>query len=288
MTWLALILISSAIFCGIWWRGRLPPSDHDDDGPAGGALALLAVGILLSGCADPAPVAVRPDAQAGAAAAATRAAAAVSAADAAAADAARAEGQAAGAQLWAEIDPVPERIRAAAEARIQAASARAVADALRRHADQADAAAQTAIDRARIEREAEARALAEREAEADRTRTRTIAGLVVAGCIAAAAALLWLGLRSLLWLPATVAIGALALAAWSSVPWLPAVLGLALAIAILGGLAIALRTAIREWRDYADGLGRAMPEAKSAHDDASIGRQSRPVRWLISNLLTKD
>jgi protein-S-isoprenylcysteine O-methyltransferase Ste14 len=122
---------------------------------------------------------------------------------------------------------------------------------------------------------------------AARTTARAATAAKDAARLAAAAALLWLGLRSLLWIPATAAIGAIALAAWASVPWLPAVLGLALAAAILGALAWALRWAIREWRESAAGHAAANPEAKAAADVASLKRQPKAVRPLISALLQR-
>ena len=119
-------------------------------------LAILAAPPLwLAGCGDvPTP---RPGtAQAEAAGAAARADAAGATADQAALDAAQAEGRAAALTQAALEQPTAERIRAAADARVNAACARAVADATADQDARLRVVAQLAQQGAAAEREREA------------------------------------------------------------------------------------------------------------------------------------
>lgn len=239
--------------------------------------------ILLVGCTDPAP---RPGtAQDQSATATARAATTTAASDAATVTAAQAQATAQELERQAIATPTPELIKRAADARVEAASAAAVAQALHRVAAEADAAA-TAKAQAAATAAAEARRV--QDAADQRNRAWWIAALAT-GAAGLAAALL-VGLHApIRWqfLPAAIAAGGWSLYAWATwAGWIAAAVGIALALALIAGAVIALRHLARvEWPDAVDSLRRALPEAADAHDTASLSRQSRPVRTVLDWLL---
>ncbi len=122
--------------------------------------ALVGCLTLLTSCAESAP---RPGtAQAQAATATARAETDNRAADTAAVEAAAKQAKAQELERQAIATPTPELIRRAADARVEAASASAVAAALHRVADEAEADAAAAAKRAASERAAEAQAADDR------------------------------------------------------------------------------------------------------------------------------
>lgn len=142
--------------------------------------------------------------------------------------------------------------------------------------DELDQRTRAIEDRARVDD-------AVRQTNAD--RRWAVIGLAL--CAAAGVALRALGLPVLvsLGIPGAVATGCLVLIAWTSVPWLAAALGWALAVAVLAVLVILIRTVLREWLRYAEHLNIAMPDAKTAVDNASRAMQPPWIRWLLDHLL---
>lgn len=192
-------------------------------------LAALAALLALAGCGDVPPP--RGSAQGQAAEATARADSTVRAADAAEIDAAGLDAKAKHLEQQAVQDPTPARIQAAADARVEAASALAVAAALRRQADAAAVAAATAAERARLERESDARA-AEDRAWVKLTRLVGLVGVGVGALVGGAIALLVnprLGILTGLLVAGT---GALCSAYGEAYRWLPLALG--------GGLVLSL------------------------------------------------
>jgi hypothetical protein len=123
------------------------------------------------------------------------------------------------------------------------------------------------------------------DAEAEQlAKDRRWAGIAVGACVAAAVAMLVMGLPSLIsvGLPGAAAAGLLWVAAWSSVPWLAWALGLGVACCLLLGLAGLAVYIAREWSRWAADRER-LPRAEA--DAASLARQPKPVRWLVSRLL---
>lgn len=139
------------------------------------ALLSLLVAISMAGCGDVPPA--RGSAQDQAASAAGRADASATAADAAAIDAAHAQGRADELERQAVAKPTPELIKAAADARVDAAAKAAVATALRQVADGASQAAAKSAEDARREREAEA------QAQDDRSWLRLCRWIGLAGVV---------------------------------------------------------------------------------------------------------
>jgi hypothetical protein len=145
----------------------------------------------------------------------------------------------------------------------------------RQQAQQAELDRRAAVDQAQARQAAEAAQLA---------KDRRWSMIGIAGCAAVLVALLVLGLPPLLavGLPAAAATGLAVLAGLSSVPWLATAIGLAIACLVLVGLAGLAVYVAREWRRHADDtdlLGRTSADA------ASLARQPRPLRWLVSRLL---
>lgn len=201
-------------------------------------LAALAGALALAGCGEVPPA--RGSAQDQAAGATARADSTVRAADAAEVDAARLEATAKQLEQRAVQDPTPDRIRAAADARVEAASAQAVATAMRRQADAATIAATDAAKSAQLEREADARA-AEDRAWVWITRMVGLVGVGVGALVGGAIALLVnprLGILAGLLVAGT---GALCSAYGAVDRWLP--------LALLGALVLALVAwALGHWR----------------------------------------
>lgn len=181
-------------------------------------------------------------------------------------------------QLAAEIG----RLRAAAEQ--QAREQRAELDRRIATADRLAAAERLAAQR-RAQDDAIAAAARAEEAR-DQALIRWSA-IALAGAVVAAGLLLALRVPATVAvaIPAAVASGAVVLAAWLSVPWLPVALGCVLGLALLAGLVWLVRHLVREWTDYADRLGMVAPDAKAAADTASRASQPRVLRWLIDGLL---
>lgn len=126
-------------------------------------------------------------------------------------------------------------------------------------------------------------AIADAEA-AQIAKDRRWAGIAVGACVAAAVAMLVMGLPPLLsvGLPGAAAAGLLWVAAWSSVPWLAWALGLGLACCLLLGLAVLAVYVAREWKRHADDADR---EGRESADAKSLARQPRLLRPVISRLL---
>jgi ElaB/YqjD/DUF883 family membrane-anchored ribosome-binding protein len=145
----------------------------------------------------------------------------------------------------------------------------------RQRSQQADMDAIAARERAAARKDAEAEQLA---------KDRRWSMIGVAGCAAVLVALLVMGVPPLwaIGLPSAGATGLIVLAGLSSVPWLATAVGLALACLVLVGLAGLLVYVAREWLRWAADRDR-MPRDQA--DAASIARQPRPLRWLVSRLL---
>lgn len=168
-----------------------------------------------------------------------------------------------------------ERQRATAERR------RALAAELTKIRDEARTRA--VEQRAELDRRADAASIA-----ADNRRLTWLVGIAVALSAGTAAVLIWIGVpaRISLGVPGAVAISALTLSAWVSAgAWIGAVLGVALALTIIAGLALVLVAVLREWHHTA----AAASEPGSAERDAlaatSRARQSPWVRWILDRLL---
>ncbi len=194
-------------------------------------------------------------------------------------------------QLSKITEPIQRaKLQAQADAaRLSAAIAesrsKAAAD-LRRESDSRAKSEQAELDRRETERTKAAAAQAARDRE---NGLRFWAILALAGCVVAGIALRHIGLPASLSLgiPGAVAGGAAFLIAYTSVPWIGMILGLALASAIIFVLAILLRFSIAEWVRYADQLA-VIPDAKQAADDLSVARQSPMVRWLFDHLFASQ
>ena len=251
------------------------------------AILALAAGIvasmLITGCGEIIP---RPGtAQDQSATASARATTAIAASDSAMVDAAKTKAQAQELERQATATPTPELIKRAADARVAAASAAAVAEALHRVAQEADAAAtakaQAAATAAKAERLAQ-------DACDQRNRAWWIAAIAT-GAAGLAAALL-IGLHApVRWqcLPAAIAIGGWSVAAWAQwAGWIVAGLGIALVLALITAAILAVRQIARiEWPDAVDSLRRARPEAADAHNIASVARQSLTAKTVVNWLL---
>lgn len=184
-------------------------------------LAILAA-VSMAGCGDVPPA--RGSAQDQAASAAGRADASATAADAAAVDAARAQGRADELERQAVAKPTPELIKAAADARVDAAAKAAVATALRQVADGASQAAAKSAEEARREREAEA------QAQDDRSWLRLcrwigLAGVVLGGLLGGALGYFAGRTVGILAGGLIAGTGMLVVAFGATITWLPLVLG---------------------------------------------------------------
>lgn len=151
-------------------------------------------------------------------------------------------------------------------------------------ADQAARAERAAQDRRQQD---QAQAEAARAVQAQRARWVLWSGIAIGGSVVLAGILLALRLPVLVavGVPGSLAAGAITLASWLSVPWLPIALGCLLGLLILVGLVWLVRYLVAEWQRYADNLATAMPDARAAADTASRADQPRLIRWALDHLL---